>query len=660
MFKHVNMDKNDAAPKVKSINKEKFWAIAQIVLLGIICIFLIVGVSIVASIHYEPKMPEISFSIPPYKYAAKFPGPHKDQGSRNTCWAFALASYLEDSYRLNGIKKGFLKENEYVSFSVQSLAKLIVEECQKKENTKICDGYGQGPQSNTTEGGLPEWFYYLRNIHNHIYPESVCPYITKPGKDFECPGLEERMKNDSNPIRPKISRIHTAYSVEDMKALLREQSVGPVYFSWHPRNHIYIPCDTTKQNERNDQTVEYSKICELQKDSDSFVECPSYITKNKDTDKCFDWGAEPMNPEAEWYMAETFELFFGHIMQMVGYNDEWMTMKGLRQGEYGEGVGGGWRRGEKDIEPGREGAAYGRGAVGGDPERGVIILKNSWMRGSHSLNFFLGKHSTWDELTICPNVNNPMNWLSCTHLIFDDEKAPKTNAMQSSKNSNHLRTEVGQSILSPKQTGRRLRNIINHMANNLTQNLNGDEEKEMTPEEKSLAMCLDPKSSQDLIELTSQAHEFSCKDKQYGCDSDKYRYFFDSMKSDSNQMYYMRFVTILKEDNKTKGEFTLNWIPLQMISSVMEPIKEQRDKLKDDIDLCGYWAIPYSVIHRISRETEMPTASAFEIDWSDSSYECNSGSYPQYDYSLIKNSTHTQNQYPAWDGPLPYARRNNK
>lgn len=56
---------------------------------------------------------------------------------------------------------------------------------------------------------------------------------------------------------------------------------------------------------------------------------------------------------------------------------------------------------------------------------GGFILRNSWhdgieprlgpkaARGSHSIGYFTGKHSRWDEAAICPNSYNPRNWYAC-------------------------------------------------------------------------------------------------------------------------------------------------------------------------------------------------------------------------------------------------------
>ena len=51
-------------------------------------------------------------------YTARTPA--KDQGRRGTCWIFSTMGILEGLYRKNGVEKGFLKDDEYVSFSEQA------------------------------------------------------------------------------------------------------------------------------------------------------------------------------------------------------------------------------------------------------------------------------------------------------------------------------------------------------------------------------------------------------------------------------------------------------------------------------------------------------------------------------------------------------------
>ncbi|KAG9413929.1 hypothetical protein AC1031_013131 [Aphanomyces cochlioides] len=58
----------------------------------------------------------------PSKFAVQYVTPRQDQAHRGTCWDFATISLLEWSYRANGVRNGWLKDDEYVAFSEQCMA----------------------------------------------------------------------------------------------------------------------------------------------------------------------------------------------------------------------------------------------------------------------------------------------------------------------------------------------------------------------------------------------------------------------------------------------------------------------------------------------------------------------------------------------------------
>lgn len=55
----------------------------------------------------------------PSKFAVNYVTPRQDQAHRGTCWDFATIGFLEQTYRENGVKNGWLAEDEYVAFSEQ-------------------------------------------------------------------------------------------------------------------------------------------------------------------------------------------------------------------------------------------------------------------------------------------------------------------------------------------------------------------------------------------------------------------------------------------------------------------------------------------------------------------------------------------------------------
>lgn len=55
----------------------------------------------------------------PSKFAVDYVTPRQNQAHRGTCWDFATIGFLEQTYRENGVKNGWLAEDEYVAFSEQ-------------------------------------------------------------------------------------------------------------------------------------------------------------------------------------------------------------------------------------------------------------------------------------------------------------------------------------------------------------------------------------------------------------------------------------------------------------------------------------------------------------------------------------------------------------
>lgn len=153
--------------------------------------------------------------------------------------------------------------------SAQAFGDSIVRLCHKFPDT--CAGLGSGPLDyNSTDGGEVEWMWYLADMEDNIFPDSICPY--KGGKDdpITCDDLDKHRKN--NPIKLKMTKLNSAYAVEDAKKLLYEKKESisitiPVH-----TNLFYIPCvdneDPSKQRKKS------SQLCSL---TEKRVPCPSRI-----------------------------------------------------------------------------------------------------------------------------------------------------------------------------------------------------------------------------------------------------------------------------------------------------------------------------------------------------------------------------------------------
>jgi hypothetical protein len=67
--------------------------------------------------NFVGKVGRLPMSMLPSKFAVDYVTPRQDQAMRGTCWDFATIGFLEQSYRENGIKNGWLERDEYVAFS---------------------------------------------------------------------------------------------------------------------------------------------------------------------------------------------------------------------------------------------------------------------------------------------------------------------------------------------------------------------------------------------------------------------------------------------------------------------------------------------------------------------------------------------------------------
>ena len=93
----------------------------------------------------------------PKAYGAHTPGTVRDQQNRGTCWDFATMRFLEDIYRIQGIQRGYLEENQFVRFSEQAHGINLINFCEA--NPSKCP---DTPQSTgIATDGYPSWIYHF-------------------------------------------------------------------------------------------------------------------------------------------------------------------------------------------------------------------------------------------------------------------------------------------------------------------------------------------------------------------------------------------------------------------------------------------------------------------------------------------------------------------
>ncbi|TYZ66924.1 hypothetical protein PybrP1_000895 [[Pythium] brassicae (nom. inval.)] len=312
----------------------------------------------------------------PTKFHVKHVTPLKTQDNRGTCWDFATIGPLEQSYRAQGVRHGWLAPDEFVAFSEQAYGAEVL---------RLCAGPAGSPQQvaclipgneiwkNSTEGGESAELYYLVNgLKDAVFPASVCPYAPESGSDSLCAGLTPQ-KRATNPLRFSLRRMDTLYEPVAVKhALLRDRRAMSLTTAM-PYVSYYYPCVGALAGDPRCDPA--SPACTL---------CPAELPQ---TTCCVPVrGRENYNMNGEFLTSAGMAVEGGHVMTLVGFNDLFRTQQG---------------------------------------HTGGFILKNSWWdgvhpalgpahaRGSHSAKYWLQEVSDWEERRMCPNSHNPENWYQC-------------------------------------------------------------------------------------------------------------------------------------------------------------------------------------------------------------------------------------------------------
>lgn len=297
------------------------------------------------------------------KYAVSMLVPRDFQEFRGTCWDFSTVEFLEHTYRVQGIKKGFLKPNQYTKFSKQAYGATMIQLC---ANQPVCEVPGDQIAFNSTEGGEVPLLFYFPQLLNMILPESVCPYYPQDGNDTVCPGATEALKHNPLKFSWSSNTYTTLYDINSIKqALINSDHLLPWSSSMFTTNY-YAPCP------------EDSTDPQCQAATCNF--CPFNL--NYPTACCLQTVVPMYNMDGEFYFHEGMDLEGGHAMALVGYNDLYTTRTGYTGGFIIRNT---WHDGQTPMGP----------------------------RGSHSVRYLLQQISDADERAICPNAFNPWNYYMC-------------------------------------------------------------------------------------------------------------------------------------------------------------------------------------------------------------------------------------------------------
>lgn len=333
----------------------------------------VVGDGVVSN---SKKMPFARPEHVPYKFAVKHLTPLKTQDFRGTCWDFATVGVLEQTYRAQGIKHGWLREDEYVALSEQAYGAEVLRLCSGPPDSPqqvACLVPGNSIWHNSTEGGeSSELFFLVNGLKNSIFPHSICPYMPREGNDTLCAGLTEEARA-KNPLRFSLHKMDTFFDELAVKKALIHDEHAMAFTTAMPYITHYYPCigefaDDPRCNPASPQ-------CTL---------CPPELSMST---CCIPLrGGENYNMNGEFIAHRGMTIEGGHVMVLAGYNDLYRTKDGFTGG---------------------------------------YILKNSWFdginpplgpkhaRGSHSIHYWMQEVSDWEERTMCPNSHSPHNWYQC-------------------------------------------------------------------------------------------------------------------------------------------------------------------------------------------------------------------------------------------------------
>ncbi|OQS01573.1 hypothetical protein ACHHYP_00561 [Achlya hypogyna] len=508
------------------------------------------SLSLEAQIAELRRMTQVLEALPhamlPTKFAAKYVTPHKNQVRRGTCWDFATISYLEWSYRQNGVQKGFLREDEYVALSEQAYGTRVVNLCAGPVSSPqqvVCRVAGDDFWNNSTEGGESSALFYLEDgLKNAILPESICPYIGEHGpNETFCDGMEEAIR--VNPIRFEMKKMFTYY--DDMTAkreLVKQNAALDLSTSIASVTHYY-PCIPAFY----DAAHCAPETCTL---------CPTTVTL---TTCCVpQFSIKAINMEGEYLHDHSMTYLGGHGMLMVGYNDAFLTQDGYTGG---------------------------------------FILKNSWAdgptQGSHSIKWWLQDISDWEERTICPNSNSPLNFYACGNAAVNASLNPSTATYDA-----------------------------------------------------AFKPCADPKIEM-FANVSKQPLHLNCVD-EVQCRSNA-TYFVKNSTDYGDKMYKFCLWEYTLATNTTR-DLCLKPNRLDGIAKVLMP----RVTYANDADLCGFYFMPYETLRAYNARYKGLRVHSFDMTWDDQSYLANKAKFPQFDYRHLEASTRTQRQA-DFPGPFPYA-----
>jgi len=482
--------------------------------------------------------------------------PATNQAQRGTCWAWSTLYILETQYRQQGISQGFLNPDEYVKFSVQAFVSKLWNYCIEHQNSKVCQ-YGGFLQNTSDDNQVEALPYFLREIPDlnvSIVPDAVCPYINTPSPDtdFKCDDLPTALK--SNPIRFTFKGMTTVFDVRAAKQLLltKQRPLG-IGTPLGTVNYVVSCSDPTYES--LPQCVNKSFLCPNTQDSSY---CAVLAFEGRLSDGTFISIDTPTRQSS----------YGGHAMNVVGYNDNWRYDNRIASSH--------------SVES----------------SKGCLILHNSWMANGHSIEYLMGRRTLENELTSCPNMRAPQNWIPAT------AECAIENYTDVRKCSTDIKRIRGHGLTN----GADVLNCTN--TNPLYCKLN---------------------------------HSYVLKRKEDSEDVDVYEL--------ENGLHSIGVITW--GDGEEPHEERLETLPFWALDRSMKPYV---DLVENNDQECGFYALPYSAIDNVRKRQwdlfDNFKVSDFDIEFEASSYERSPAS-KSYNTTYLNLSTYHQSDA-QFDGPIPF------
>jgi hypothetical protein len=419
---------------------------------------------------------------------------------------------------------------------------------------------------NSSEDQEIESFYYFNKAwpesSRAVLPEAVCPYRSRPTDDdnwthFWCPDMDTAIPQ--NPLNFRIKNITMAYTTTAIKELLISSGRALGIGTPLPDLVYYIPCDGSPFA-GSDQCVNETHVC------------PSYIGV---TGNCYRLPIDAREADGIFMGSvdpKHMDELGGHAMNIVGYNDAWLYRNRFQAAENSAQLTGGF------------------------------ILHNSWRKGGHSVQYFLGEQSEENEAVICPNHNASLNWVPASQTCVSEHAAEilATNF-----------TNCAAGISRVRGYGR----------NNGSDLLYCKDAKQC---DTSLLYVLGsgPVGGLDVVLLPSGLTDVG-------------------------------LVTI----NRATGEVgytRVTQLPFWALTRLFAPIPEIF--VDNDADQCGYWMFPYQTLENMQRINwdllDNFRVIDIEVEFATSSYARHPDS-DAFNKTLLQLSTRKVNRT-DFDGPLPY------